>query len=349
MMRLSMVIKLSVMCSLAACAEPKARNAEDLPSVQVETFTAHLQQRPEFEEMLASVRSRQEAVLSPKVSGRIDKLYAAPGQTVKQGDLLCEIEAADIRARLDQALALDKQAQANLLRLSALIRQNAATQQDLEGAQAKASVSRAAVAEAETMLGYAKITAPFSGIVTRKFAELGDLAAPGKPILGIADQSALRLEAEVPEAIIHNIKLGDILGLHLNHLGADLSGPVSEIVPAANPQSRTFLIKVDLPPATTALTGQFGRVSVPTGVRSALLVPAEVVTRKGQLDYVFTVDQGRARLRLVRTGRRFDGQVEILAGLENGEQAGVRATGGELVDGQAVTAGSDRRAVTEGM
>jgi multidrug efflux pump subunit AcrA (membrane-fusion protein) len=118
------------------------------------------------------------------VSGKIEQLLVVPGQQVKAGETLATIDAREVQARYDQAVALRQQADADLKRLTSLFEQKILSQAEFDSAQAKARIAVAGVTEAETMLGYTKVTAPFAGVITRKHADVGDLAAPGKPLLG---------------------------------------------------------------------------------------------------------------------------------------------------------------------
>jgi pyruvate/2-oxoglutarate dehydrogenase complex dihydrolipoamide acyltransferase (E2) component len=160
-----------------------------------------------------------------------------------------------------------------------------------------------AVSEAETMLGYAKVTAPFDGVITRKLADVGDLAMPGKPLLEIEAPTALRFEADLPEAILDRIKLGAKMQVKVASVSNPLEATVSEIAPVADPVSRTFQVKLDLPKADGLRTGQFGRVSVPVAEVKLLMVPKRVMKR-GQMELVFVAKDGKAALRLVKTGVR---------------------------------------------
>ena len=210
------------------------------------------------------------------------------------------------------------------------------TQADFDAVQARASVAEGAAREMETMLGYTKVVAPFDGIVTRKLADVGDLAAPGKPIIEMEDPRALRFEADVPEALIGNVKLGAKLPVQVAEGAAPIEGTVVEMAPVADAASRTFLVKLDLPAAEGVRSGQFGRVWVPTGESKSIRVPASAVVARGQMECVFVVVNEHAQLRIVRTGKHTGGEVEILAGLSSGER--VVSEGAEsLRDGQPVT------------
>jgi RND family efflux transporter MFP subunit len=285
------------------------------------------------EEVVGTVRSKQRALVEAKVSGRVLEYSATPGTTVKTGEQLARLDVQEIQAKVDQARAMLDQAQRDFDRQKQLIASNATTRQDFDAAEARVKIGAAALSEAETMLGYARVTAPFDGVVTRKLADVGDLAMPGKPLLEIEAPTSLRFEADLPEAILDRVKLGDRLPVRLNRI---VEGTVSEISPVADPVSRTFQVKLDLPPAEGLRTGQFGRVSVPVAETRLLLVPQDAVLKRGQMEMVFVAKDGKAVLRLVKTGKILDTHVGLLSGIEEGDQVIVGA-GSKLTDGQPVT------------
>ena len=320
---------------LAASCHPhkEGTTVTDLPPVLVRTVVVKDTPHPSDEDVVGTVRAKLAARVESKVSGRIAQLLAAPGQSVKKGDTLIVIDAAEIQAKLDQANAMLGQAQKDFDRLKPLLESNAISKQDFDTADAKLRVAKSSVAEAETMLGYTKITAAFDGIITRKIADVGDFAMPGKPLLEMESPAALRFEADVPEALIDHIKPNAALPVKLNTLTASINATVAEIAPVADPGSRTFLVKLDLPKTDGVRTGQFGRVRVPVGESKTPLVPASAVAMNGQMEFITVVTDGRARLRIVKTGRRNDGNVEIISGLSAGEQIVIE---GSAKEGQRV-------------
>ena len=110
----------------------------------------------------------------------------------------------------------------------------------------------------------------------------------------------------------------------------------SEIAPAADSASRTFLVKLDLQGTTGLRAGQFGRVAMPVGETSALRGPASAVVQRGQMEIVFVVSDGKAQLRLVKTGKRIGDEVELVSGVSAGEKVVVEGATG-LADGQPLT------------
>lgn len=322
---------------LAACSKSPAPGAPapELPAANVRAQTVGLEVHPTFEEVVGTVRAQLRAVVEAKASGRVQALPVVAGQSVKAGELLAQLDAAEIQARLDQALALREQAEADLQRFTTLLGQEAVTRSEFDAVQARQRVAEATVSEARTLLAYTRIVAPFDGMITRKLADVGDLAAPGRPLLEIEDPTRLRLEVSVPEALLDRLQQGGQLGVRIGALPQDLTGTVSEIAPAADPNSRTFMAKIDLPVHPGLRTGQFGRAAIPVGGFKAVRVPVSAVVPRGQLEIAFVALEGRAQLRLVKTGKQVGDTVEILSGIDPGESV---ITGGlaDLRDGQPV-------------
>jgi RND family efflux transporter MFP subunit len=306
-------------------------------AASVETLVVTFAERPVTEEVVGSVRTRIRSVIEAKVSGRISELPVTLGQKVQSGDLLAKIDAREIQARLEQAEAQNDQAARELERARTLAEKQVASKQELDAAESRARVAEAALREARAMLGYVNVTAPFDGVVSRRLAEVGDLAAPGKPLLEIEDRGELRFEADVPEALIGMVNAGDKIEVAIPTIRQSFPATVAEVSPTADAASRTFLVKLDLPASPELRAGQFGRAAVPVGEAKSLRVPAAAIVKRGQMEIVFVDDAGKARLRLVRTGKPFPDGVEILSGLSEGD-AVILTNPAALVDGQTLEA-----------
>lgn len=306
------------------------------PEVPVRAKTVGFESHQATEDVVGTVRSKQRAVIEAKVSGRVLQYLATPGKVVKSGELLAEVDAQEVRARREQAAATLEQAVRDLARYKQLIITKAISQQDHDAADARHKVAVAALSEADTMLGYARVTAPFDGVITRKLADVGDLAMPGKALMEIEAPGSLRFEADLPEAILDRVKLGDKMQVKVASIPQAFEGIVSEIAPVADAASRTFQVKFDLTATAGLRAGQFGRAAVPVAETKVLQVPAEAVMKRGQLEMVFVIRDGRATLRLVKTGKALNGGVGILSGLEEGERIIVSDVA-KLTDGQPVT------------
>ncbi len=320
---------------LSGCSREPAKPAAGapLPPATVKVLKVESRRVPSTEEVVGTVRAKLRASLEAKVAGRIDQMAVVAGQLVKKGDLIARLEVQEIQAKLDQAKAAAEQADRDLQRFAALLKQKAVTQAEYDGMEARQRIAKAGVSEATTMLDYASVTAPFDGVVARKFADVGDLASPGRPLIELEDPSALRLEADVSEALISRIQTGAKMTVRVASLDTPLEGVVSEIAPAADPNSRTFRVKFDLPPTPGLRLGQFARVIVPVGEMPTICVPVAAVVTRGQMQMVFAVDGQQARMRLVKVGKTLGPDVELLSGVEAGDQVVVDG-GANLLDGQ---------------
>lgn len=335
---------IAYLCGVAVALGPAACHRKEenpgapaLPPIPVSAAQAVSRPLWDEEEVVGSVEAAQRAVLSAKVTGVVDAVKVLPGAKVAHGETLATIDAREIKARLDSALAAQDQAQKDFGRIERLLQSGSSTRQEFDAASTRLRTADAAVSEAKTMLQYTSITAPFEGVITRKFVEVGDLATPGKPLLEIENSSLLQFHCEIPEALVDRVEMGSEMRVRVDAAGADLMGKVSEIAPSASAGSRTFLVKLDLPAAGKLRAGQFGRVSVPVRERPAILVPEGAVVHRGQIEGVFVIEGGTARLRLVKTGRQMDGQIEVISGLSGGETIVVKDAH-LLTDGSAVEA-----------
>ena len=173
---------------------------------------------------------------------------------------------------------------------------------------------------ATIMREYARIAAPFSGIVTAKSVEPGNLATPGSPLLTIEQDGVYRLEASVDESRLPSARVGAAVEVALEGVERRLNARVSEVVPAVDAASRSSIVKIGLPAIPQLRSGMFGRAFFPLGSRTVVVVPATALVERGQLQSVFVVEEGTARTRLVTTGRRAKDIVEVLSGVNAGEK-----------------------------
>jgi len=188
-------------------------------------------------------------------------------------------------------------------------------------ARAGQAEAKAALQQARTAFSYSHIVAPFDGLVTEKKADIGTLATPGMPIFTVEDLRHYRLEATVNESDLRYVRQGQQIAVSIDAIAErEFKGKVIEIVPAADPASRSFLVKVELPSDPALRSGLFGRAQFARGERTALLVPRTAIVERGQLQGIYVLDQNRiAGLRYITLGKPSAQQVEVLAGLEAGE------------------------------
>jgi RND family efflux transporter MFP subunit len=182
---------------------------------------------------------------------------------------------------------------------------------------------------------FARIAAPFDGVVTEKLVEPGNMAAPGTPLVRVEDARGFRLDVRVDESRIAQIAPGSTVPVLLDAGGAPVTvgGRVAEIARAVDADARAFLVKIELPDTAGLRSGMFGRARFAGAPTKGLTVPAGAVVRRGQVTSVFVVDEGVARLRLVNLR-----DTEVLAGLADGDTVIVDPAPG-LADGRRVTEG----------
>jgi len=350
---------------LGCSSEPRTAQAAPETVNDVALATAQRATIPDWLEAVGTVRAAQSTQVAAQVMGNIVAVNVREGDRVRRGQVLAVIDDAQPRAALDRAqaalLAADKDAvaaeadftlaESTLKRYQNLFDKKSVSPQEFDevkarfqAAQARRELAhagqqqaRAGVAEARTQLDYTRVRAPFDGAVTEKRVDTGALAAPGMPLLTVEDTRHYRLEATVDESQIGYVKLGAAVPVKLDAFAdRNITGRVTQIVPAADPSSRSFLVKAELPADPDLRSGLFGRARFSRGQRQALLVPRSAVVTRGQLQGVYVVPQDKiATLRYITLGRPDQDRIEVLSGLQGGEQVvanpGERDLAGKLV------------------
>ena len=321
---------------LSGCAsEPAPRPGPSAPPRAVRIAKAERTQRSVITEVVGTVRATRSATIAPLVSGTVREVRVGLGSSVRAGEILVKLSAREIDARLEQTRAVSALAKREKDRAASLRDQDVISTAQYDVAASQWDVAQARQAEARTTLGRTVLRAPFDGVVTAKLVDVGDTAMPGQALLVLEAPGSLRFEARMPEAAGDELAVGKAVPVRLDGLDHDLEGRIAEIQPASDDATRTRLTKIDLPQTPGVRSGRFGRVLLATGASLTVTVPAEAVVRHGQLEGVFVVGSGTARLRLVRTGREREGRLDIAAGL-TGDEAVVLAVAADLVDGQKV-------------
>ena len=351
---------------LSGCSNERRTQASSPETVtNVSVIVAHKATVPDWLEAIGTVRATQTSQVASQIMGNIVEVRAHEGDRVRSGQILAAIDDSQPRAAVEQATAAVTAAEkevsatdssfalaaATLKRYQQLYEKKSVSAQEFDeikaryqSAEARRDMARAelaqanaALTQARTSLGYTRIRAPFAGVVTEKKADAGTLASPGLPIFTIEDTRGYRLEAAVDESDIRLVRVGQTIPVLLDALGnTQLSGKVVQIVPAADPASRSFLVKIQLRADTRLRSGLFGRASFSRGGRSALLIPRAAILERGQLQGVYVISvNGIAELRYVTLGKTAGQQVEVLSGLQDGEKLvaapGTREWGGKQI------------------
>ncbi len=338
-----------VIAVLPGCRGNSPEGAAKKPTVisGVALATVHEEIVPEEAEAVGTVRARNSAVIAARVSGTVTALHVREGDRVARGKLLLTIEAAETSAGaagakagveeaqrgVEEARARKRLADATFERYGKLFSEQAVTRQEFDGRQMEKDVAAEGLARAEARLaqaretaraaaavaGYSRVVSPLSGIVTAKSAEAGMTVFPGTPLLTVEEEGPYRLDATLAESLAGKARAGEQVRVVIDGIG-ELRGRVTEVVPVADPASRTFTVKVEIA-ARGLHTGTFGRAYFAVGSRPALLVPKTALVERGALTSVWVAGKDNiAGMRLIKAGRTLGDRVEILAGLSNGER-----------------------------
>lgn len=286
------------------------------------------------------IESKETAVISTRVMGFVTEVKVKAGDKVQKGQLLATINNADIMAKRAQALAMVSETEAGLKdaqkdyeRFAELYKQNSASAKEFENAslhfssvKAKAEAAKQMQNEAEAILAYTNLRAPFSGTIIQKNVDAGSMANPGMPLLTMEQIGDYQVSASVSEGDITNVKEGAEVTVVIKSSGKVMRGKVSEISPSSQFSGGQYRIKVNIPDSekTGLYSGMYASVSIQasgkTTASNKLLIPFSAIIYRDQLAGLYTVTENQtALLRWVKLGKTQGDQVEILSGLRKDE------------------------------
>jgi RND family efflux transporter MFP subunit len=287
------------------------------------------------------------------------------GDRVRKGQLLLQLDAQENQSTaaaaaagvdeaqrsLNESLSRKQLADTTFERYQKMFNEQAVSRQEFDVKQTERTLAAQGVARAEarlrqaregsraaaTMADYTRISAPISGIITSRQADLGATVFPSQPLMTIEDEGSYQLELAIPENLASSVKPGSPVQVTLDSAGSSFAAKISDIVPSADPASRTFTAKIALNQKGLR-SGIFGRGTVSLGSSvKGLLVARKAIVERGALTAVWTLGADNiARMRLVKVGKTLGDRVEILAGLSDGERVVVsgaeRVTEGSKVE-----------------
>ena len=320
--------------------------ADNSPAVTVSVSSITQENSSSFLTTSGKIEAVNSANLSTRMMGYVDKIYVQVGEKVSKGQQLISISNTDLSAKLAQvdagiteATAAYNNAEKDFNRFTALFNENSASQKELDDITANYTMAKARLEGAKQMknevnaqFSYANIRAPFSGTVTNKFINVGDMANPGMPLLEVESPGKFQVLAMVPESEILQIKADADVNVVLKSLGKTVKGKVVEVSTSAKNTGGQYMVKVVLEKTeTTVMSGMYATVQFPTESdesTQAVMLPKEAIVTNGQLTGVYTVSQSdTALLRWLRLGRTIGDKVEVLSGMSVDEQYIVSADG----------------------
>jgi RND family efflux transporter MFP subunit len=340
---------------IVAGASVGCRGGESTSPATVQTMPARVvisqqHQVPLHVRSTGTIHARETALVSAQVMGRIQQVLVREGDSVQTGQTLVVLDDAALRAAADQAQAALKAAQSQqsaaqsdarlaastLQRYKQLESQKSVSPQEmdevsrrseaaaarLDAVRSQTDAMRAQESAARTMLSYTRLQAPFAGVVTARMADPGTLASPGVPLLQVDRVGSLQLQAAVDESLIATVHKGMKVQVAIDSASSTtLPGTVAEILPAADPSSHSFMVKIDLPASSTLRAGMYGSVDLSNGTRQAILIPRSAVVMRGSLACAYVLDSGSiAQLRQLTLGASQANLVEVLSGISAGEK-----------------------------
>jgi RND family efflux transporter MFP subunit len=268
-----------------------------------------------------TLNSRNSSVLSSKIMGKVAELNVHEGDYVTEGQVLLRIESGEIAAQAYQAQAAFNTAKLQFDRIKSLFDAKAATQMEMEQATLGLESAKAGLNAAKAMESYTVLTAPIAGQIVEKKINLGEMALPGQPVLKIEDNRNLRLEATVSEQDIAAIRPNMQVTIQIDALpGKDVKARVSQIVPAADSRTHSFIVKIDVPAHSGLITGMYGRALFSIGKRAAILVPNTALVTMSGLTGVYLVSADKtAVFQMIQQGEIRGDMIEAVTGLKAGD------------------------------
>lgn len=278
-------------------------------------------------ESVGTVRARDAVTITAKVTGIVTGIRFQEGQRVREGDLLVDLDAAALRAELDQARALFDDARSQLVRARGLQPGQTITAQRLETLEALTRQAEGRVRQAQARLEELRVAAPFSGRVGLRQVSVGALVQPGTVVTTLDDISRVRVEFSVPELFLARVREGSTVVARSAAFGdRRFEGRVAVVDTRIDTATRTVRVISEFDNADEALKpGLFMTVEIELERRdNALLVAEEALDPIGDRNFVYVIRDNRARRVEVRLGQRRPGEVEVLSGVRAGEPVVVR-------------------------
>lgn len=295
------------------------------------------------------VTARTSADISSHVTAQVADLRVREGDSVSKGQVLIRLSSAPLAAGVQQSdslLAVARKqemaaqaqkilAAATYARYDMLNQRHSVTPHEFDqvksqleaaGAQQEAAVAQVQAAEAASAGSratdaYTVIKAPFSGIVTARYASAGSMATPGVALLHIEASGDLEVDVQVNESMLHKLRIGDPVQIMMQGSDSRIAAHIREIVPTGDPAAHTFTVKAGLPVSNALYSGMTASVAIPTGRRASVSIPRSSVLEHGQLDSVLALDEtSAAQLRYVSLGQSLGGDVEVVSGLKPGDR-----------------------------
>tara|TARA_R110002049_G_scaffold2846_2_gene23128 strand:+ start:5458 stop:6537 length:1080 start_codon:yes stop_codon:yes gene_type:complete len=341
---------------ITSCGSEEEKVVKDTtPAIKITVSKVAINSDSQFLSVSGKIQASNSADLSTRMMGYVKKVHVNVGDKVRKGQLLVSINNTDLQAKkgqvnagIVQAKTAFNNAEKNYNRFKNLFASNSVTQKEMDDMTANYEMAKAGLESANQMkneinaqFAYSNITAPFSGVITSKNIEEGDMANPGMPLISLETPKVFEVIAMVPETEISKIKKGTSVNVLVKSLDKILKGKVSEVSTSAKNTGGQYLVKINLDKTdVNILSGMFSTVQFPVErkIKSSLvLIPKDAIVKNGQLSGVYTVSESNtALLRWLRLGRTYGNKVEVLSGL-NADESYIVSAQGKLFNGAKIT------------
>ena len=331
-----MIVPVGLVLAIAACgSEPAAPELPPLP--ELETVTLQAGDGVRGRTWDGVVEAVQQATLNAQTAGRVTVVNVDVNDQVKSGQVLLRLTAVEqqagantARAQLQAAQAAAAETEANYRRYAALAEDQFVSRAQLDQARAARdsavaarNAARAQLAQAGQQTEYTVVRAPFAGIVTARLVEPGESVAPGQPLLSVHAPGALRIEVQVPQSEAAAIRDAGRAQVVMSN-GRSVEAALVTVFPAADPATHSVAVRVNLPdldnPPTPGTTAKVVFPIAGGGSATAVRVPSDAIVQRGEISGVYVLAGNRLSLRQVRLGQRLGDEVDVIAGLDAGEQ-----------------------------
>jgi RND family efflux transporter MFP subunit len=314
--------------------------------------TLHKKDVNDFYEAVGTIQASTISMISSRIIGTVTDVLVKQGDKVTSGQELLLIDNNDLTQRViaaqasfDDAIKAQQTTENNKAlaeitynRYKLLYDQKALTGQEMDQItnqkqqaelvfeQAKTAVeaAQANLRQANINLDYARITSPIDGVVTSRKIDKGSMASPGTTLLIVEDTTGYKAQANIDESMTGQIKISMPVEVIVDSISRTFKATINEIVPSIDTSSRSFIVKAIItsdPNRHLLANGQYARVMIPQKKRSILTIPVAAIVRKGQLIGVYVFGQGNSiSYRMIRTGKTFGSDVEVISGLSDGEK-----------------------------
>jgi RND family efflux transporter MFP subunit len=356
MKNIPIILSLLATAFLVSCGgENKKTAVDNSPTISVTVSQIATNNNSPFLSVSGKIQSEKSATLSTRMMGFVTKVPVNVGDKVSKGQLLVAINNDDLQAKKAQvnasvleATAAFKNAEKDYNRFKNLFQDKSASQKEFDDVTAHYQMAKARLEAANQMkneinsqFAYSNITAPFSGVVTGKMIENGDMANPGQPLISIESPGNFEVVAMIPESEISGIKKGISVDVIIKSINETIKGVVKEVSTSSTNTGGQYLVKIQLTKTpATVLSGMFASVQFPIEKKTTtttILIPTNVLVTNGQLSGIYTVSQSNtAILRWLTLGKTYGNQIEVLSGL-NANESYIVSANGKLFNGAKIS------------